>query len=223
MIEKKLEKFSGILPIFPLPNIVLFPGMLITLHIFEESYNELIEFSLKNDRFIGVTLLKEDEYEICKDKKIPGIHNILCLSEIIAKEKYNENYNIALLGLKRARIKKIIQTIPYRMAEVSLIEDIIPLNHDQHEILKKFPNILGQLKELGISLEKIEKTNFLGVLSDLIVSSLDLTPDDKQNILEEFNVEKRIEKISKTLEEIDRNLYFVKMSQKLKPKDIYSN
>jgi Lon protease-like protein len=57
---------SDLLPIFPLPNVVLFPNVFLPLHIFEPRYREMVADSLDNDRMIGMVLLKpgwEHEYD----------------------------------------------------------------------------------------------------------------------------------------------------------------
>ena len=57
---------SDFIPIFPLPNVVLFPNVFLPLHIFEPRYREMVGDALAGDRMIGMTLLKpgwEHEYE----------------------------------------------------------------------------------------------------------------------------------------------------------------
>ena len=53
------DSFSGTIPIFPLPNVVLFPNMLLPLHIFEPRYREMVEDALNGEGLIGMALLKE--------------------------------------------------------------------------------------------------------------------------------------------------------------------
>ena len=58
--------FPSTLPLFPLPNVVLFPGVFLPLHIFESRYRAMTEDALSGDRMIGMALLKpgfEAEYE----------------------------------------------------------------------------------------------------------------------------------------------------------------
>ena len=57
---------SELLPIFPLPNVVLFPGVFLPLHIFEPRYREMVADALSSDRMIGMVLLRpgwQHEYE----------------------------------------------------------------------------------------------------------------------------------------------------------------
>ena len=49
---------SDLLPLFPLPNVVLFPGVFLPLHVFEPRYRELVADALMGDRLIGMVLLK---------------------------------------------------------------------------------------------------------------------------------------------------------------------
>ena len=59
---------SELLPIFPLPSVVLFPGVFLPLHIFEPRYREMVSDALATDRMIGMTLLRpgwEVDYDGC--------------------------------------------------------------------------------------------------------------------------------------------------------------
>ena len=50
---------SDLLPLFPLPSVVLFPGVFLPLHIFEPRYRAMVADALATDRLIGMTLLRD--------------------------------------------------------------------------------------------------------------------------------------------------------------------
>src|SRR3954464_13878825 len=62
---------SDLLPIFPLPNVVLFPSVFLPLHIFEPRYREMVADTLKDDRLIGMVLLRPG-WQRDYDRRRPG-------------------------------------------------------------------------------------------------------------------------------------------------------
>ena len=57
-IDAELKDFSGLAPIFPLPNVVLFPNALLPLHIFEPRYRQMTADALEGERLIAMALLR---------------------------------------------------------------------------------------------------------------------------------------------------------------------
>lgn len=115
--------FSGTVRLFPLPNLVLLPGVIQALHIFEPRYRQLMEDSLLSDRLITMTLFKPGWEDHPSEQ--PEIHETVCVGKIITHSKMeNGTYNLLLMGTQRARIiREVASDKPYRMAEVDLITD----------------------------------------------------------------------------------------------------
>src|SRR5688572_32951673 len=91
------------LPLFPLPNVVLFPNVFLPLHIFEQRYREMVSDVLQGDRLIGMVLLRpgwESDYEGC-----PPVYSIGCSGVITHAERLDDGrFNIVLRGVERFRI-----------------------------------------------------------------------------------------------------------------------
>jgi Lon protease-like protein len=85
----------SIIPLFPLPNVVLFPNVVLPLHIFEARYREMTADALKGDRIIGMVLLRpgwEGSYE-----GRPPIYDVGCAGVITHAEKLEDGrYNLVL-------------------------------------------------------------------------------------------------------------------------------
>ena len=115
--------FSGIVRLFPLSDLVMFPHVVQPLRVFEPRYVELFEDAMNGDRLISMALLRsgwEQDYE-----GEPPVHSVTCLGRVIS---HNENddgtYNLLLAGLKRVRVTRELDTDrAFRTAEVELIED----------------------------------------------------------------------------------------------------
>jgi Lon protease-like protein len=110
------------IPIFPLPNVVLFPNVFLPLHIFEPRYRAMVADALAGDRIIGMTLLQpgfEGDYE-----GRPPVYAIACAGLITHSEVLPDGrYNIVLRGLERFRIVGEDATHPYRLAHIEALPD----------------------------------------------------------------------------------------------------
>src|SRR5580765_5377799 len=94
---------SDLLPLFPLPNVVLFPNVFLPLHIFEPRYREMVADAIAGDRVIGIVLLRsgwEHDYE-----GRPPVYSVGCNGVITHFERLADGrYNIILRGVERFRI-----------------------------------------------------------------------------------------------------------------------
>src|SRR4051812_25773792 len=120
----ELVGFKGIVKLFPLPNLVLFPQVIQPLHIFEPRYRQLMADALAEDRLITMALLQpgwEEDYHLK-----PPIYPIVCIGQIHQEERLPDGrYNLLLRGLHRARVLEEPKTDRlYRLARVELLDDI---------------------------------------------------------------------------------------------------
>lgn len=106
------------LSIFPLPGAILFPGLQLPLHIFEERYRALVSDALARDRLIGMIQPQE-----ASDN--PALYEIGCVGQIGEVEALDDGrYNIILEGISRFRVTRELDvTTPFRQVEAELIED----------------------------------------------------------------------------------------------------
>jgi Lon protease-like protein len=112
------------IPIFPLPNAVLFPSVFLPLHIFEARYRQMVADALGGDRIIGMTLLRpgfEQHYE-----QRPAIYEVGCAGVITHAEKLADGrYDIVLCGMEKFRVTGEDTSKPYRLAYVQPIAETI--------------------------------------------------------------------------------------------------
>jgi uncharacterized protein len=108
---------TRVIPLFPLPGVVLLPGTLLPLHIFEPRYRALVGDALAGDRTIGMAMLKPG-WESAREA--PPVHSTGGAGEIVECEKLPDGrYNILLEGRFRYRIvREDTTTGPYRRASV---------------------------------------------------------------------------------------------------------
>jgi len=129
------------IPMFPLPNVVLFPNVFLPLHIFEPRYRDMVSDALDGDKLIGMVLLRpgwEGSYE-----GRPPVYPIGCAGLITHHERLPDGrYNIVLRGLEKFRIVQEDDdenaegaerpALSYRVARVeTLHEPVIEAERDQ--------------------------------------------------------------------------------------------
>ena len=112
------------IPLFPLPDAVLFPTVGLPLHIFEPRYREMVADALEGDRIIGMVLLRpgwEGHYD---DR--PAIYPVGCAGLITHAERLPDGrYNIILRGLEKFRVRREDDSRAYRLAEVEPIMEAL--------------------------------------------------------------------------------------------------
>jgi Lon protease-like protein len=105
------------IPIFPLPNAVLFPNVFLPLHIFEPRYREMVTDALAGDRIIGMVLLQPG-YEANYEGR-PAIYPVGCAGVITHSEPLEDGrFNIVLRGLEKFRVTGEERGKRYRVAQV---------------------------------------------------------------------------------------------------------
>ncbi len=115
------------LPLFPLPDVVLFPQEVLPLHIFEPRYRMMLRTVLAEDRRFGVVRWDPQERRMAE---------VGCCAEILhCQTQDDDRSNIVTLGQQRFRVLDIVREAPYRVGMVSWIEDSVSDGHDALETL----------------------------------------------------------------------------------------
>ena len=191
---------SELLPLFPLPNVVLFPNVFLPLHIFEPRYRAMTADALAADRLIGMVLLRpgwERDYE-----GRPSIYRIGCSGVITHVEQTQDGrYNLVLRGLDRFRVVEEDDERPYRRAIVEPTPDRPLAGEDRkavHGFRAKLESILA--RQVRVSDGKIPKAMPDEDLVNALAQYLDLEPLEKQALLEEPGVRARAETLVELLE-----------------------
>jgi uncharacterized protein len=218
------EQFSGKSRLFPLPNLVLFPHVMQPLHIFEQRYREMLEDALAGDRLITMALLTEgweSDYE-----GRPPIRSMACLGRITTHFRLADGtYNVLLLGLRRVRIVRELEPKRlFREAQLEICEDFYPPQEAprhsalQRQIREGLLQLLPRLPEVHEQLDQLlENDVSLGMLTDVLGYTLDISLDEKQALLEEINVYDRAEMLLRHLTALVGNLAGEKAEDKFPP------
>jgi uncharacterized protein len=202
---------SDLLPIFPLPNVVLFPNVFLPLHIFEPRYREMVADALASDRMIGMVLLRPGWERTSHDPHAtPPVYPIGCSGVMTHVERIADGrYNIVLRGVERFRIEREDNQRPYRRAVVErLVEQ--PMAARDRAAIRVYRSKLESL--VAPSVEKGEPTGSAAAdprmpaaMSDedlvhALAQYLDLEPLEKQALLERDCLRSRAASLVELLE-----------------------
>ncbi len=206
---------SDLLPIFPLPNVVLFPNVFLPLHIFEPRYRDMVADAIASDRMLGMVLLKpgwEHEYE-----GRPPVYPIGCSAVITHVERLADGrYNIVLRGVERFRILAEDHDRSYRRASIepaaegALGAEDRAILHRQRSKLEALlaPVIERQIEPSGVVASAPRSTAEALIPSGMpdedlvnaLAQYLDLEPVEKQALLERHGLRSRAESLVELLE-----------------------
>src|SRR4051812_37931477 len=104
MPEQSKNETLAEVPLFPLPNVVLFPRAILPLHIFEERYKQMTEDALASRRLVAMALLKPGWEKTYHQKHTP-VDPVVCVGYIMQHERLEDGkFNFLLQGQMRARI-----------------------------------------------------------------------------------------------------------------------
>ena len=184
------------LPILPIRNTVLFPGVVIPITVGRDKSIELINKAYKGDKTIGVVSQKDPEIE---DPEFEDLHKIGTVAYILKVLKMPDGSTTAIIqGKKRVEIKECLQTDPFIKCSVNIIpkpkvkatdEEFIALVDSLKDmslqIIKSSPNIPS---DASFAIKNIESPTFI---INFIASNMSLSLVDKQRMLEIASIKKR--------------------------------
>ena len=199
----KNEELPRIIPVFPLSNFIIFPKTTVPLNIFEPRYIDMINDSMKSNKFIGMIQPKT----FIDDKNRPELHEVGCLGKIKSfRETDDGRYLIELKGVLRFKKNKEIDTKnKYRSLEVIYNEFFHDLeNHEENlkfsdlELIFKDLKSLFEKKGFIINWKALEKQSLNETINALAMAS-PFSLEEKQVLLEAKNLDDRKNRIAEIL------------------------
>ena len=197
---------SDLLPIFPLPNVVLFPNVFLPLHIFEPRYREMVADAVESDRLIGMVLLRpgwQPNYE-----GRPAVYPIGCSGVITHVDQLGDGrYNVILRGVERFRVLEEDHARSYRRALIEPLPDAPCLREDAAIIQTeraKLDALLAPTIERSLA-DVAGEAKIPSAMADedlvhALAQYLDLEPLEKQALLEQPGLRSRTQSLVELLE-----------------------
>ncbi len=192
------------IPIFPLSNFIIFPKTTVPLNIFEPRYVDMVNDSMKSNKFIGMV---QPRSQISEKDENENLHDVGCLGKISSfTETDDGRFLIELKGIIRFKIvKEVFSNKKYRECEISFENYYDDLEEKKENI--KFSDLELIFKDLKNLFEKrgfiinwkeLEKQSLNETINALAMAS-PFTLEEKQVLLEAKNLDIRKTKISEIL------------------------
>lgn len=195
------DNLPKVLPILPLRNNVLFPGVVIPISVGREKSIKAVKKAYKDNKYIGVIAQRDTKIE----EPEPGdLYNIGCTAKIIKMLSMPDGGStIILQGAKRFVVKQNVTSDPIIEAEVEYLTDVPMIDKEQevammgnlkdlaNKIVELSPNIPNEAK---IVLNNINNIKFL---ANFITSNLNIELSQKQQILETNDATERMQQVLK--------------------------
>jgi len=214
------EDISGVaipanLPILPLRGVVIFPSAIVPLLISRGASLKLVEDCLAGDRMLGLAAQKNPEEEVPQSN---GLYSRGTAGRILKMLKYpDQSVRILVQGLKRIEIVNYTQQEPYFRADVRPLHDTFEPSKDidavQAHMVNQFAKFVSMIPYLPDELQVVVMNiKDPGKVTDLIASNLNISLEEKQDLLSTLDIRIRLEKLSTIL---NREIELLELGHKI--------
>jgi ATP-dependent Lon protease len=194
-VDAGAQEIPGTLPVLPLRDTVVFPDTMIPLTIGQERSIKLIDDVLAGDRLLALVTSRDAEVEVPGPDLLYPVGTVGLAHKMIKLP--DGTMRILVQGLQRVRVDKYVQEEPYLAAEITRIEDVVEESKEvdalRASLLSVFSKIVALVpylpEELEMAATNVEEP---GPLAFLVASTMRIKAEDKQALLEESDVEKRM-------------------------------
>ncbi|MFO7898520.1 MAG: endopeptidase La [Planctomycetota bacterium] len=192
-------KLPDVLPVLPTGANVIFPGMMVPLIFSNERTIRCVDETVVNDRLVVLAAQRDPEEE---DPTPDGLYDVGCAAAILKMLKFPDGTTrILAQGMARVTIGEYTQTDPFLMANIEQAEEtgetsartralVSNLSAQFQKLVELMPNVADEVKVAALNIKEP------GKLADFITSNLNIKPAEKQTVLEEFNIEARLQKVT---------------------------
>jgi len=203
-LDYNTDNIPNALPILPLFDATLFPKMVLPLVVMKGESVHLIDEAMANDRLIGLVVAKKQE-NVKPDPDNGDLATVGTAAMILKMAKTEDNrIQLLVQGLSRFRIKSFKKGKPYLVADVEHFNDIDQKDKETEalmaNVIKQFDRIVqlspGLPQEMGSMATSIKEP---GTLADMVTSTINSTPEEKQKILEIQDSNKRLKAVTKLI------------------------
>jgi ATP-dependent Lon protease len=200
-VEIDTEKIPELLPILPLFDAALFPKMVLPLVVMQGESVRLVDEAMAKNRIIGLVVSKKPEEGLKPDREDLAQVGTSALILKMAKTQDNRT-QLLVQGLHRFKIKSWENSRPYLRARVELLQDKEIKDNETEALMS---NLIGQFirivelspglpPEIGQMAKSIPDA---GTLADMIASTINSVPEEKQKVLEIQDVKARLKEVTR--------------------------
>jgi ATP-dependent Lon protease len=220
--ESQMPHIPEELSILPVRGLVIFPGTIIPLNVQRAASLKLLDDTLPRTKVIGLLTQRDETKEEPTPKDLYSVGTAALVLKLLRQAE--DNVLVIVQGLRRFSLRKIVATSPFLRAEVDLPESILPPASKEWEAtFRNLRDSAARLFELAPDAPEQARLMILNIenpeqLADFLAPNLNVDVAQKQALLEELDVEKRMRAIQK---QISAQLEIAEIQQKLQ-KDVAS-
>lgn len=198
---------NPVIPLFPL-QVVLFPGMSLPLHIFEERYKQMIRWCQEHDQGFGVVLIREGK-EVGGDALPHEVGTLARITDLRTLDK--GRMLLQSRGTRRFRILELLHDQPYLQARIEYLHDEPAPAARWHEIAseagEQFRSYLELLSKLGGQIGKVDDLGIEPELLSWVIGSTLIAPSElRQELLEIESTGERLQREVRLLRQACKRL-----------------
>ncbi|MEZ5126212.1 MAG: endopeptidase La [Thermoleophilia bacterium] len=195
ILVEQAPEIPGTLPVLPLKDTVVYPDMMVPLTIGQERSLRLMDDVMAGDRLLAFVASKNSEIEV------PGPDDLYSVGTVGLAHKMvklpDGTMRVLVQGMRRVRIDHYVRETPYLAADITPLEDVVPSGREVEALRSSLLNLFSRIvalvpylpEELQDAAANISEP---GPLTFFIVGTVRLKVEDKQPLLEENDVEKRM-------------------------------
>jgi ATP-dependent Lon protease len=189
----------NLLPILPIRNIVVFPGTVMPLNVGRRKSKNLLDEVMPGEKIIGVLTQKSGDAE---DPQLPDLQTVGVSCMILKLFKLPDgNQSIIVHGLTRFRLMAIEQTEPFLLGRIEILEETLTPSPELDALVSSVRQQANRVIELSPNTpdeaaQVLNNISAPSALADFLAANLQAEVQDKQNLLEELDVEKRLRLIA---------------------------
>ncbi len=220
--ESQMPHIPEELSILPVRGLVVFPGTIIPLNIQRATSLKLLDDTLPRTKVIGLVTQRDEAKEDPTPQDLYTVGTAALVLKLLRQGE--DNVLVIVQGLRRFSLRKIVATSPFLRAEIDLPESIMPAASKEWEAtFRNLRDSAARLFELAPDAPEQARLMILNIespeqLADFLAPNLNVDVGQKQALLEELDVEKRVRTIQK---QISAQLEIAEIQQKLQ-KDVAS-
>jgi len=192
------------LPLLPLKNVVLFPHMIVPLYVGRKRSIHALEAAMAQGKQVFVCTQRQAD---CEDPKEEDLYRVGVIGEVVQMLKLPDStIKVLIEGSSRAVIERFIEGEPHLRVEVALLEEDFLPSPELEGLMRGVVDLFDRYVELDKKVPPEVNLTVRGVedagrMADIVASNLGIGVTDKQDVLETFQMNARLEKLSGVLEE----------------------
>jgi len=191
------------IPLLPLKNVVLFPHMIVPLYVGRERSIHALEAAMPHGKQVFLCTQRRAD---CEDPKEEDLYRVGVLGEVVQMLKLPDStIKVLIEGTSRAVIERFVETEPHLRVEVAMLDEDFIVSPELEALMRGVVNLFDRYVELDKKVPPEVNLTVRGVedagrLADIVAANLSIGVTDKQDVLETFQMNDRLEKLSTVLQ-----------------------